>query len=84
MIGSERLRRSFRATEAPFERSLALTKMTQRMRAIFEGLRCFAFALAQVLRCECEKSFHERVPTTGANSIDAPARTGYPFGPTLP
>ena len=35
-----------RATEDPFELGLAITKMTQQMRAVFEGLAPSPFALA--------------------------------------
>jgi hypothetical protein len=38
MIGSERHLQRLRATVSPYERSLALTKMTQRMEGDLEGL----------------------------------------------
>jgi hypothetical protein len=76
MIGSERLCSS---SEAPFARSLALTKMTQRMRAILRVL-----VHRELRRCECEKSVDERT-TAPANTALAswPLEPLYLFGPPL-
>jgi hypothetical protein len=79
MIGSERLLQRLRATVPPYERSLALTWMTQRIEGELKGLAGIAFALVLLLlRCECEKSFHYRM-----TAPHAPAWPLYPFGPHL-